>query len=198
MSDTFTPTASKFGVPTGDNTGRGDLLAPKLAYRWRVRAVHFGPISGGTEFTQQVQTCGKPGISYAGITIHSYNSVAYMPGKHTWQPITIVLRDDITNAVQKLVGHQMQKQLNNLEQTGFAAGINYKFTLFIEDMDGSNDGVLQTAVLEGCYLTSVAYSGLDFSSSSVQTITLNVQYDNCTYIDMFPDNPDMISGDVVV
>ena len=121
-----------------------------------------------------------------------------MSSKHTWQTITSVHRDDITNTIQKIVDHQMQKQLNYQENTGDAAGINYQFTLVIENMDCYNDGVLQTAVLEGCYLTSVSYSGLDFSSSTVQTITLNVQYDNCTYIDMFPDNPDIISGDVVV
>lgn len=199
MSDysDFTPTSSKFGVPLGDDSGRGGLLSPKLAYRFRVRMVHFGPLTGGTEFTQQVMNCSMPSISYAPIKLDSYNSVAYVAGKHAWAPITITLRDDITNSIQTLVGYQEQKQLNNLEQTGFASGINYKFTTIIEKMDGSNDGVLQTYVLEGCWLTSSSESGLDFANSAVNTITLNIQYDNCTNVGMFPDAPEYVSGDVV-
>lgn len=198
MSDiSYTSYANKFGIPTGDSTGRGDILSPKLAYRFRVIMIHFGPLTGGTEFTQQVMTCGLPNISYASIKLDSYNSVAYVAGKHTWAPITITLRDDITNSIQELVGYQMQKQLNQLEQTGFASGINYKFTTIIQKMDGSNDGVLQSYVLEGCWLTSVSESGLDYANSGVNSITLNIQYDACTNVDMYPDAPEYVEGDVV-
>ena len=37
-------------------------------------------------------------------------------GKHTWEPTTLNLREDVNNNVQKLVGEQLQKQFDFHEQ----------------------------------------------------------------------------------
>lgn len=191
-------TLSKFGVPLGGGTGRGGLITPKANYRFRVRVVNFGPIAGGIELTQQVQSVSKPSISQESVAVHSYNSVAYYAGKHTWDPISLVVKDDITNSVSRLTGHQLQKQLNHFEQTGFTAGINYKFVTLLEMMDGGNDGVLETWTLEGCWLQNVKYAELDYGDSQFQTISMTVQYDNATQADgLMTDLPEMISGDRV-
>jgi len=188
-------TLSKFGVPLGGGQGRGGLLQLKYKYRYRVRVVNFGPISGGLDFTQQVQTATKPKISYEPVKVDSYNSVAYYAGKHEWDTVSITLKDDLTNNVSKLVGHQLQKQLNNFEQTAFAAGINYKFVTIIETLDGGNDTVIDTWTLEGCFLSNVEFSELDYAESSFQTIQLTIRYDNATLGDgLMATNPEMIPG----
>jgi hypothetical protein len=173
-------TLSKFGVPLGGGQGRGGLLQLKYKYRFRVRVVNFGPIAGGLDFTQQVQSVGKPKVAHEEVPVHSYNSTAYYAGKHTWETLQIVLKDDLTNNVAKLVGHQLQKQLNHFEQTAFASGINYKFVTIIETMDGGNDTVVETWTLEGCFLQNVDYMDLDYAESGFQTITLTVRFDNAT------------------
>ena len=188
-------TLSKFGVPLGGGTGRGGILQPKYKYRFRVRVVNFGPIAGGIELTQQVQSVTKPTIGHEAVAVHSYNSTGYYAGKHTWETITLVVKDDITNSVSRLVGHQLQKQLNHFEQTGFTSGVNYKFVMLIETMDGGNDGVLETWTLEGCFLEGVDYSELAYDDSSFQTISMTVRYDNATQADgLMTALPEQIAG----
>src|ERR1700744_3829381 len=136
-------TLSKFGVPLGGGAGRGGILQPKPKWKFRVRVFNFGPVAGGIDLTQQVATCGKPQIQQDAVPVHSYNSVAYYAGKHNWQAVELVCRDDVPNAVSKLVGHQIQKQMNHFEQTSFLSGQNYKFEMFIETLDGGNDAVLE-------------------------------------------------------
>lgn len=188
-------TLSKFGVPLGGGSGRGGILQPKYKYRFRVRVINFGPTAGGIELTQQVQSVAKPTISHDPIAVHSYNSTGYYAGKHTWEPISLVVKDDITNSVSRLVGHQLQKQLNHFEQTGFTSGVNYKFVMMIETMDGGNDGVLETWNLEGCFLENVDYSELAYDDSSFQTITMSVRYDNATLADgLMTALPESIAG----
>jgi hypothetical protein len=188
-------TLTKFGVPMGGGTGRGGLLQLKYKYRYRVRVINFGPIQGGLELSQQVQSVSKPKVSHEEVAVHSYNSTAYYAGKHTWEPITLVVKDDVTNAVSRMVGHQLQKQLNHFEQTGFMAGMNYKFTTIIESMDGGNDVVLETWTLEGCFLQNTDYMELEYSDSSFQTITMSIRFDNATLADgLMPLSPDIIQG----
>jgi hypothetical protein len=188
-------TLSKFGVPLGGGSGRGGILQPKYKYRFRVRVVNFGPVAGGIELTQQVVSVTQPSLSHEEVAVHSYNSTGYYAGKHTWETINLVIRDDITNSVERLVGHQMQKQLNHFEQTGFTSGVNYKFVLLIETMDGGNDGVINTWTLEGCFLQNVEFSELAYEDSSFQTITMSIRYDNATLGDgLMTALPESISG----
>jgi hypothetical protein len=191
-------TLTKFGVPLQNGGGRGGLLSPKLKYRFRVRFINFGPIAGGLELTQQVVTCDKPTVTFQEVSLHSYNSTAYIQGKHEWATINMGLRDDITNNISRLVGHQNQKQLNHFEQTSFASGINYKFTTFIEVLDGGNDAVLESWILEGCFLTSINYGSLDYSSSDQQMIDLTIRYDNAKQADgLMTRLPQLIGGQTV-
>jgi hypothetical protein len=188
-------TLSKFGVPLGGGSGRGGLLALKYQNRFRVRVVNFGPIAGGLEFAQQVQSVKKPTLKHESVPVHSYNSVAYFAGKHEWESISITLKDDQTNNIAKLVGHQLQKQLNHFEQTAFAAGMNYKFTMFIETLDGGNDTVLEAWTIEGCFLENVEYGELNYQESGFQTISLTVRYDNATLADgLMTTLPEQIPG----
>ena len=125
----------------------------------------------------------RPNLSFDQITLDVYNSKVYMAGKHTWEPITITLRDDVNNSVTKLVGEQIQKQFDFFEQSSAASGIDYKFTGRIEMLDGGNGAsapsVLETFELYGAYVENVNYNTLAYNTSDPSTITLSVRYDNC-------------------
>lgn len=188
-------TLSKFGVPLGGGDGRGGLLMPKLKYRFRVRFINFGPIAGGLELTQQVISFKRPSVTYDEVVLDSYNSRAYVHGKHSWETSTCSLRDDITNSISRLVGHQVQKQLNHFEQTAFAAGQNYKFNTIYETLDGGNDAVLEQWNLEGCMLTSVDYGDSGYADNDPMTIDLTIRFDNATQSGgLMTEIPQMIPG----
>lgn len=171
---------SKFGIPLDGN--KLGILQPKQKYRFRVVWQNFGENNGLREMTQNVVTCTRPKITENEIELHSYNSVAWIRGKHTFDPIEIVLRDDITNAVISSVGAQIQKQMNHYEQTSAVAGINYKFSMEIHSMDGTNNDQLESWVLDGCWITSATYGEGDYSSGDQQTVTLSIRFDNATNV----------------
>ncbi len=180
---------SRFGVPLGGGAGRGGILQPKVKYKFRIRVVNFGPIAGGLDLTQQVQTATLPSVKYEPVKVPSYNSTAYYMSKPEWDAVKITVRDDVTNAVSKLIGHQVQKQQNHFEQTSPLAGVNYKFNMFIEQLDGGNDAVLEQWYLEGCFLSNVTYGDLDYASSDARHIDLDIRYDIATQAgELMPQN----------
>ncbi len=177
-------TLSKFTVPLANDqsaTTQG-LLMPKLQYRFRVVLENFGVSTPRSELTKQVISVTRPNLTFDDVTLDVYNSRIYMAGKHTWEAITINLRDDVNNSVSKLVGEQVQKQFDFFEQSSAASGIDYKFTTRIEMLDGGNGstapGILETWELYGSYVQSVNYNTLAYATSEPVTITLSIRYDN--------------------
>ena len=177
-------TLSKFTVPLANDqsaTTQG-LLMPKLQYRFRVVLENFGVSTPRSELTKQVIDVTRPNLTFDDVTLDVYNSRIYMAGKHTWEAITINLRDDVNNSVSKLVGEQVQKQFDFFEQSSAASGIDYKFTTRIEMLDGGNGatapGILETWELYGSYVQSVNYNTLAYATSDPVTITLSIRYDN--------------------
>ena len=127
-------TLDTFGVPTdsGNGASTSGILQPKLNYRFSVVVAGFGGVGVSTqEFTRQVMNVSRPKVSHESIPLDSYNSRMYVMGKHTWEPITITLRDDIANNLTRLVGRQVQTQLDHRTQRGPSAGTNYKFSTLI-------------------------------------------------------------------
>ena len=177
-------TLSKFTVPLASNQSSNTqgLLMPKLQYRFRVVLEGFGVSTPRSELTKQVVDVTRPNITFDQITLDVYNSRVYMAGKHTWDPITITLRDDVNNSVTKLVGEQIQKQFDFFEQSSAASGIDYKFTSRIEMLDGGNGAstpnVLETFELYGAYIENVNYNTLAYATSDPATITMSIRYDN--------------------
>ncbi len=169
-------------LASGDSASNQGLLMPKLQYRFRVSLENFGVSTPTTELTKQVIDVTRPNVSFDQMTIDIYNSRVYLAGKHTWEPITINLREDVNNNVQKLTGEQLQKQFDFYEQSSAASGQDYKFTTRMEILDGGNGvntpTVLETFELYGCYLESANYNTLAYATSEPVTVTLAVRYDN--------------------
>lgn len=169
-------------LPAGQSASNQGLLMPKLKYRFRVTLQGFGVTAPTTEITKQVMTVTRPDVSFENITLNVYNSKIHYAGKHTWADITLVVRDDVTGAVSKLVGEQVQKQFDFFEQSSAASGIDYKFTTVIEILDGGNGAfeptVLESFELDGCYLQKVTYQGGDYASSDPMDISMTITYDN--------------------
>jgi hypothetical protein len=169
-------------LPPGQSSSTQGLLMPKLAYRFRVFFTNFGVSSPTTELTKQVMKFDRPHVQFDEIKLPIYNSTIKLAGKYTWQDITCDLRDDAAGNVSKLVGEQLQKQLDFLEQSSAAAGIDYKFTTVFQILDGGN-GTAEPIVLEqwqilGCYLSDVNYNSMDYATSDAVKISMTIKFDN--------------------
>jgi len=121
-------------------------------------------------------------LSFQEMEIPIYNSRIYLAGKHEWQAVTVNFRDDAGGNVSRLVGEQLQKQMDFVEMASAASGIDYKFLTRCEVLDGGNGAstptVLETWELYGCYVSSVDYGNLDYSASEPATIQMSLRFDN--------------------
>ena len=158
------------------------LLMPKLKYRFRVTFLNFGVSQPTTELTKQVVDFTRPNVTFENIDIPIYNSTIRLLGKHSWQDLTCNLRDDAGGNVSRLVGEQLQKQLDFMEQASAASGIDYKFTTVFEVLDGGNGTdtpiALETWEIYGCYLQGVNYNDANYGSSEAMTVSMVIRYDN--------------------
>jgi len=166
--------------PAGPGTNSG-MLMPKLKYRFRVTLLGFGT-QASTELTKQVIDVSRPKIAFEEIEVPIYNSKIYLSGKPTHEMLTLNVRDDAAGNVIRLVGQQIQKQFDFLEQASARSGIDYKFTTRVEVLDGGN-GALGPQVLEtfecfGCFLQNTDYGDLNYGTNEVATVALSIRYDN--------------------
>lgn len=177
-------TLTRFTVPVAsDQSAQSQgLLMPKLKYRFRISFENFGVSTPRTELTKQVIDFARPEVTFEEMTIDVYNSKIKMAGKHSWSNTTVNVRDDALGTVSRLVGEQLQKQFDFFEQSSAAAGIDYKFTLRCEMLDGGNGvdtvSVLETWELYGCYLQTVNYNDLNYAESAAVTIAMTISFDN--------------------
>ena len=158
------------------------LLMPKLKYRFRVIFENFGVSTPRTELTKQVMDFTRPSVSFEEMPIPIYNSTIKLAGKYTWADLTCNLRDDAGGNVSKLVGEQLQKQLDFMEMASASSGIDYKFLTRFEVLDGGNGAAepiaLETWEIYGCYLKEVNYGDMNYGTSEPATIALTITFDN--------------------
>ncbi len=175
---------TRFTVPLDSDQSASSqgLLMPKLQYRFRAVFDNFGLSTPRTELTKQVMSISRPSVSFNPIEIPVYNSRVRLAGKHDWEATTVSLRDDINGNVSRLVGEQLQKQFDFMEQSAANAGIDYKFIMKFDILDGANGAntptVLETWELYGAFLENVNYGSLDYSAEEPATIELSIRFDN--------------------
>ena len=173
---------NNLGIPTTNAAGSTQvLLMPKLKYRFRVTLLGFG-VAAATELTKQVQDVTRPKVSFEEMTLDVYNSKVKLAGRYTLENITLTLRDDASGQVQKLVGQQIQKQYDFMEQASARSGIDYKLTTRIEVLDGGNGTLvpetLETFELYGCFVQNADYGDANYSTNEHMTVALFIAYDN--------------------
>ena len=160
------------------------LLMPKLKYRFRVMFENFGISTPTTELTKQVVSFARPDLTFEEIALPVYNSTLKLAGRHSWADTTCTIKDDASGSVSKLVGEQLQKQLDFFEMASAASGIDYKFQTKFEILDGGNGAavpvVLETWELYGCYLKGANYGDMNYGTNEAVNIELTIAFDNAS------------------
>lgn len=168
------------GVP--DNQGNTTTIMPKLAYRFRVTFIGDG---FSATPTRSVISVTRPSLTHDEVILDAYNSRIYLAGKHTWDPISVVIRDDVDSAVLRELNNQLNRQVDHANQASSRAGSGYKFQMTVESLDGANPtpGVLDKFELAGCYISNIQYGDMDYSNSGQVNVTVQIRYDNAEIYD---------------
>lgn len=173
---------TNFGVPVPGASGT--TLMPKLQYRFRVTFHNLAGSDKASEISRNIVSVSRPAMDHDDVTIDMYNSKVRLAGKHTWQDITLVIRDDVSSEVVKLLGQQLNTQVDHADQTSAQAGGDYKFGMTIETLDGSQDAgagaVLDQWHLAGCFIPSLQYGDLNYGTSDAVQITATIRFDNAS------------------
>jgi hypothetical protein len=175
---------NRMTVPVGSASEGGvqGLLMPKLKFRFRVFFENLGVSKPTTELTKQVVSVTRPNLTFEEISLPVYNSTLKLAGRHTWADITCSVKDDAGGEVTRLIGEQLQKQMDFLEMASASSGIDYKFVTKIEILDGGNGAfdpvVLETWELYGCYLKGANYGDLNYGTNEAVTVEMTIAYDN--------------------
>ena len=169
-------------VPYNSTASSQGLLMPKLQFRFRALFLNFGTSGSTQELTRQVMDIQRPQVQFEEIPLDIYNSKVYLAGKHAWQETQINLRDDAQGNISKLIGEQLQKQMDFVEQASAATAQDYKFQINYEVLDGGNGtlapSVLETWELYGCFIKTANYNNMDYKQNEAATIQLSIRYDN--------------------
>jgi hypothetical protein len=168
------------GVP--DNQGNTTTIMPKLAYRFRVTFIGDG---FSATPTRSVISVTRPSLTHDEVILDAYNSRIYLAGKHSWDPISVVIRDDVDSAVLRELNNQLNRQVDHANQASSRAGSGYKFQMTVESLDGANPtpGVLDKFELAGCYISNIQYGDMDYSNSGQVNVTVQIRYDNAEIYD---------------
>lgn len=172
-------TIQDFGIP---GVGSG-ILEPMRKNLWRVT---FANLGGGTDsqpLSMQAVTFTRPKLNFEKITLHRYNSLSHVAGKHNFDPVTLVVESDVKGTAASVIQAQLQKQqwLIGAEGQWLARageGSLYKFVTYLEMLDG-NKTVIERWTLEGCWLENVDFGGeLDYSTADQVKITMTISIDH--------------------
>ena len=171
-------TINDMGIP-GVGTG---FLQPKLQNKWRVT---FANMAGGVDSTpvsMQAITVSRPHLTHDEVELNRYNSRAWVASRHTWDPMTISLEDDIAGTASNVIQQQLQSQQWIIGAEGqwlasAAEGSLYKFATTISLLDG-NEQVVEEWFVEGCWIKEANYNELSYGESAAVKIDLTVRFDN--------------------
>lgn len=171
-------TINDIGIP---GVGSG-ILQPKMKNRWRITFANMGGGADSQPVSMQTITANRPKLTHEKITLHRYNSVAYVAGKHSWEPMAMTLQDDVSGSATAVVQAQEQKQqwLIGAQGQWLAAageGSLYKFVTYLDMLDG-NDQVIEKWTMEGCWIESADYGEVAYESSDPVTIQLSISFDH--------------------
>lgn len=161
-------------------TGNG-IWQPKLKNRWRVEFI--GMSSDAQGLKTQAISCELPKLEYEEVQLDRYNTRAWVAAKHMFQPINIVLEDDVGGLVATALQTQSERQQNIIGVSpspllpASAAGQLYKFGTRIELLDG-NQTIFAAWALEGCFLQNLDFGELDYAVSESLKITATLRYDH--------------------
>lgn len=170
------------GIPFSDGTGLG-LFQPKQKNKWMVQFVNIGALSSARDLSAQVVTMSRPKVTFQEHELHRYNSMAWIAGKTSYEPLQLTFQDNYGNGATSVIQSQteLQQKLIGANAGPYLASApdanTYKFATILYMLDGGTN-ILEQWNYEGCFIQQADYGEVDYSTSEPVTISLTVRFDN--------------------
>lgn len=192
-------------MDAGVQGNAGIMMHPKHQNKWVVHFNGLGRIAGvtdGRNVTCQAVTVNRPNLDFTEVTMHRYNSTAYVAGKHEFQPMELTVEDDINGLASDSLKAQLETQQriigNSLGADGrylntAATGSDYKFSVSLLQLDG-DEGIVEAWQVEGVWIKTANFGELDYSSAEAVKIQLTLRFDHAFTVNQLPNYGAAIGG----
>lgn len=169
--------------------GMGELGGPTLVFKRKFRwTFEITGLCNGDEVPKHfVKLASRPNISIEETEINYLNAKTWIPGKATWETITVTYYDVATNENQKLYNWlaSVYNFVDPLKSTQGKHRSDYSGTGTLHLYDGC--GVpLEVWTMRDVWPQSINFGELDYSSSEEATIELTLRYSQVAYESLCP------------
>ena len=176
----FNPSDQGMGIGT---VGIGDSgVVFKRKFRWTLAIRNQ---SGGCDFNippHFVTVAARPSISFEETEINFLNDKTWIPGKATWEPITVSFLDtnqnDSTELLKWLTAVFDFTTPTSKKMSSKRAGYSGVVTLTMYDGCGTS---MEEWELQDAWPQAINWGDLDMSSSDIATIELTLRYSMVKY-----------------
>ena len=96
----------------------GGVMQPKQKHKWRVDFEGVGNQTSATPLSLQAITVERPKLSFEEVELNRYNSKVWIAGKHTFEPVTLVIEDDVTGTASSIIREQLDNQQHLIGANG--------------------------------------------------------------------------------
>lgn len=122
-----------------------------------------------------ISSASRPKITQDNTEIQFLNTSTYVVGRYKWDPINLKLRDPLGPSASQAIMEWVRLHSESVTgRQGYAAG--YKRDVEIEMLD-PNGVVVSKWILKNAWVVSADFGHLDYSSSDLATIDIQLQYD---------------------
>jgi hypothetical protein len=151
---------NKIGVP----------YEPLRKNRWMIR---FPSDLGIQEWW--LASAARPTIDQNEVEIPFLNTSAWILGRYTWEPITVVLRDPIGPSATQAVMEWVRLGSESVTgRSGYKVGYSKQVEIEMLDPTGV---VVQKWLLVNTFATNVNFGDLSMDDDGIAEITLNLRFD---------------------
>ncbi len=165
--------------------GTGSVLH-KRKFRWTVEVLKgFGNDAVVLVPEDYVKLASRPNITIEETEIHHLNAKTYIPGKGTWETITVTYYDVAVQGGDGNTGlftwlANVYDYTNPVTLKQNSIRTNYSANCICTLYDGCG-AALEQWVLADSWPTAVNFGELDYSSSEECTIEVTLRYSNVAY-----------------
>lgn len=169
--------------------GIGQLGFKNLVFKRKFRyTLELFDICGSQSVPKHyVKTAGRPNLSVEETEVNFLNAKTWIPGKASWESLTVTYIDVATADVAPLF-NWLASVYNftdpiNLEMGAVRA--DYSCTAILKLWDGCGN-LMETWEMKDVWPTAINFGDLDYSSSEECTIELTLRYSDVKYTNECP------------
>ena len=173
--------------------GIGQLGFSNLVFKRKFRyTFELFDICNSSDFVPRhyVKVAARPSLSIEETEVNFLNAKTWIPGKASWETITVTYIDVSTSEAAPLF-RWLASVYNFTDPINLEMGAtreNYSATAVVKLWDGCG-ALIETWTMRDVWPTAVNFGDLDYANSEEATIELTLRYSDVTYVPECPNFP---------